>query len=183
MAATQTESKSVLGKGRARIDGPLKVSGRAMYASDHHLPGMLFAVPVCSTIANGQIKTLDATAAEKMPGVRAVYHRKNIGTLFRVAVSFGEEMSKVDEQRPPFEDDVIRYYGQYVALVVADTFEQATAAVDAVKVAYQKEAPNVDLSLGPERLDGTRKANQPAKDDPLGPRVESERGDPETAYA
>ncbi|HET6407979.1 MAG TPA: xanthine dehydrogenase family protein molybdopterin-binding subunit, partial [Chthoniobacteraceae bacterium] len=120
--------------------------------------------------------------AEKMPGVRAVYHRKNIGTLFRVAVSFGEEMSKVDEQRPPFEDDIIRYYGQYVALVVADTFEQATAAVDAVKVAYQKEAPNVDLSLGAERLNGTRKANQPAKDDPLGPRVESERGDPETAY-
>src|ERR1700704_3567553 len=105
MAATQSPPSDVIGKARPRIDGPLKVSGRAMYASDHHFPGMLYAVPVGSTIAKGEIKKLDSSIAEKMPGVRGVYHRENIGKLFRVAVSFGEDMSKVDEERTPFEDD------------------------------------------------------------------------------
>ena len=190
MAATQTEPPRVIGKARARVDGPLKVSGRAMYASDHHFPGMLYAVPVGSTIASGEIKTLDVTAAEKMPGVRAIYHRDNIGTLFRVAVSFGgDDSSKVDETRPPFEDDVIRYYGQYVAVVVADTFEQASAAADAVKVTYRRTDHNVDPKLDPARLDGVRKKDSPAKkddsppDNPEVPQVKSERGDPESAFA
>jgi xanthine dehydrogenase YagR molybdenum-binding subunit len=190
MAATLTEPPRVVGKARPRVDGPLKVTGRAMYASDHHFPGMLYAVPVGSTIANGEIKSLDASTAEKMPGVRAIYHRDNIGTLFRVAVSFGgEDSSKVDETRPPFEDDVIRYYGQYVALAVADTFEHATAAADAVKVTYRKQSPDVDPNLKPERLDGVRKKPAPGKNDeapppkPEDPQVKSERGDPEPAFA
>ena len=52
-----------------------------------------------------------------------------------------------DERRPPFEDDVVRYYGQYVALAVADTFETAKAAADAVRVDYAKEKPNVETHL------------------------------------
>lgn len=180
MAATSITT-NIVGKARPRVDGPLKISGLAMYASDHHFPGMLFAVPVGSTIASGEIETLDTSAAEKMPGVRAIYHSKNIGKLFRVAVNFAEN-SKVDEERPPFEDDIVRYYGQYVALAVADTFEQANAAADAVKVSYRRETPNVDLNLAPERLDGIRKSDPP-KDDPTAPNVKSERGDPEKAFA
>ena len=53
----------------------------------------------------------------------------------------------VDERRPPFEDDVVRYYGQYVALAVADTFETAKAAADAVRATYMKEKPNVNTDL------------------------------------
>lgn len=167
-----------------------------MYASDHHFPGMLYAVPVCSTVAAGEIKSLDTSTAEKMTGVRAVYHRSNIGKLFRVAVSFGTpEWSKVDETRPPFEDDTIRYYGQYVALVVADTFEQATAAADAVKVKYDLKEHNVDRGLATDRLDGARKkeaggeekGGKEKEDAPKGnaeaPQVQSERGDPEPAFA
>ena len=52
-----------------------------------------------------------------------------------------------EERRPPFEDDVVRYYGQYIALAVADTFETAKAAADAVRVTYEKETPNVDAHL------------------------------------
>lgn len=159
----------VIGKEQPRVDGPLKVSGKAMYASDHHFPGMVYAVPVCSTIANGEIQAIDASAAEKMPGVRAIFHRGNIGRLLRAADNrhFGADMSRLDEHRPPFEDDVIRYYGQYVALAVADSFEQATAAAGAVKVAYRERKPNVDEDLAPET---NRK-------------VESERGDPGKAFA
>src|SRR5882672_4492463 len=143
---------SVIGKKTPRVDGPLKVSGKAMYASDHHFPGMVYAVPVCSTIANGDIQAIDTSAAEKMPGVRAIFHRRNIGGLFRAVGNhqFGADMVRVDETRAPLEDDVIRYYGQYVALAVADTFAQATAAAHAVKVAYRERKPNVDERLAPE---------------------------------
>lgn len=183
MATAQMTSPEVVGKDRPRIDGPLKVSGRAMYSSDHHFPGMLFAVPVSSTIANGRIENLDAGAAEKMPGVRAIYHHGNIGKLFRVAVSFGgDDWSMLDETRPPFEDEIIRYYGQYVAVVVADTFEQASAAADAVKVTYDREEPNVETKLGVEKLDGVRKKGGGKPADLEGAKVQSERGEPEAAF-
>jgi xanthine dehydrogenase YagR molybdenum-binding subunit len=53
----------------------------------------------------------------------------------------------VDEPRPPFDDDVVRYYGQYVALAVADKFEEAKAAADAVAVTHAPETANVDPHL------------------------------------
>src|ERR1700719_2778967 len=129
MPATQRAPLTVIGKAQPRVDGPLRVSGKAMCTSDHNFPGMLYAVPVCATIANGEVRTIDTSTAEKMPGVRAIFIRANIGKLFRASQnqSFGAEMSYVDEARAPLEDDFVRYYGQYVALAVADTFEQATA--------------------------------------------------------
>src|SRR4029079_1032810 len=138
---------------------------------------MLHAVPLGATIASGRVAAIDAAAASKMPGVRAVFHRENIGKIFRS--TFGPGFQGItDERRPPFEDDVVRYYGQYVALAVADTFEAAKAAADEVRVTYHKDKPNVDPVLS-------------ADDDPdvvettYGPehRLQSERGDPEAAFA
>src|SRR3977135_917909 len=140
---------SVIGKDQPRIDGPFKVSGTAKYASDFHFPGMLYAVPVEATIANGKIRQLDTAVAEKMPNVRAIFHRANIGKISRSTPGEGFEKICV-ERRPPFEDDVVRYYGQYVALAVADTFEVAKAAADAVRVTYDKQKPNVESDLQPD---------------------------------
>ncbi|NYF51532.1 xanthine dehydrogenase family protein molybdopterin-binding subunit [Tunturiibacter gelidoferens] len=140
-----TESK-VIGVATPRIDGPLKVSGSAMYASDYNFPGLLYAWPVCATISNGTMTHLDTVGAEKMPGVIAVYHRENIGKLYRVPPSTGFTLI-IDEKRPPFEDDTIRYYGQYVAVVVAQTVEQARAAAESVKVTYNKEKPDTGEKL------------------------------------
>ena len=53
----------------------------------------------------------------------------------------------IDEHRPPFDDDEVRYYGQYVALAVADGLEQAKAAADAVRVTYAAETPDVSPDL------------------------------------
>jgi xanthine dehydrogenase YagR molybdenum-binding subunit len=151
--------------GLPRVDGPLKVSGAAIYTSDHNLPGMLYAVPVCATIANGSIASIDSDRAQGMPGVKAVYTRQNIGKLFRTAPAQGFT-GILDERRPPFEDDNIRYYGQYVAAVVASTFEQAVAAADAVKVTYRTDKPDVR-----DHLETDEK-----------PKVDSKRGDPEPAF-
>src|SRR6266536_2474423 len=143
---TETATISPIGQKTPRIDGPFKVSGTAMYASDFNFPGLLYAVPVEATIANGKLQKLDTSEAEKMPGVRAIFHRKNIGKIFRSALEPPFE-GVVDERRPPFEDDVIRYYGQYVALAVADTFEAAKAAADAVRATYSAQKPNVESRL------------------------------------
>src|SRR6478672_3459552 len=103
-----TQPSSPIGRRTPRVDGPLKVSGAAKYASDFNLPGMLYAVPVEATIANGKITKLDTTAAARMPGVRAIYHRGNIGKISR-SVQAGFD-GITDERRPPFEDDEVRYY-------------------------------------------------------------------------
>src|SRR5580692_10015237 len=146
MAQSQAASVTYIGKARARIDGPLKVTGTARYTSDHNLPGMLYAVPVGATIAKGKITAIDIARARQMPGVRAVLKRGDLPPLKKLAVNFAEGLM-LDEPRPPFDDDVVRYYGQYVALAVADTFEQAKAAADAVAVTYAAETPNVDPHL------------------------------------
>src|SRR5438105_12468297 len=147
MPATQeTTTTSPIGRNTPRIDGPLKVSGLAQYASDFHFSGMLYAVPVEATIANGKVTKLDTATAEKMPGVRAIFHRENIGKISRSTQGQGFD-GITDERRPPFEDDVVRYYGQYVALAVADTFETAKAAADAVRVTYARDKPNVQTEL------------------------------------
>jgi xanthine dehydrogenase YagR molybdenum-binding subunit len=173
----ETAQMSVIGKPQPRVDGPLKVSGAAQYASDFHFPGMLYAVPVEATIASGKVTNLDTAAAEKMPGVRAIFHRANIGKIFRSTQGQGFE-GIVDERRPPLEDNIIRYYGQYIALAVADTFESAKAAADAVRATYAKEKPNVETDLkADDEPDVVATSFAPTK------RVESERGDPESAFA
>jgi xanthine dehydrogenase YagR molybdenum-binding subunit len=168
---------SPIGRSTPRVDGPLKVSGMAQYTSDFHFPGQLYAVPVEATIANGRVVKLDTAAAEKMPGVRAVFHRENIGKIYRSVLGTGFD-GICDERRPPFEDDVVRYYGQYIALAVADTFETAKAAADAIRVTYTKDEPNVATDLkaddDPEMVATTFSPRE---------RLQSQRGDAEAAFA
>ncbi len=159
------DAPKVLGGKLPRIDGPLKVSGRAVYTSDVNLTGMLYAVPVRSTIASGRIVSIDASAARRLPGVRAVYHRGNITAFFRSAPAQGFS-GIIDEKRPPFEDDVVRYYGQYVAVAVAQTMEQARAATSAVRVRYAADKHTVDTML--------------VADVPM--QTDSERGDAAAAF-
>src|SRR4029453_19365692 len=101
MAIAQENSMtSPIGKRTPRVDGPLKVTGQAKYTSDFHFPGLLYAVPVEATIANGRITTLDTAQAEKMPGVRAIFHRENIGKISRAVLTPDFE-GITDERRPP----------------------------------------------------------------------------------
>lgn len=155
----------VIGGAYPRVDGPLKVSGGAHYTSDRRFPGMLIAVPVSATIAKGTVQHIDTSAAQRMPGVRAVYTHANFERLYRVNKGTGV---KIDESRPPLDDNRITYYGQYIALVVADTFEQASAAASTVTARYQSESPDVD----------TRHMTADDK-----PKVDSERGNVDQAFA
>lgn len=177
MATPQSSANSPIGRDTLRIDGPRKVTGLAQYTSDFIFPGMLYAVPVEATIANGKLLKLDLAAAEKMPGVRAVFHRGNIGKIFRSTPAPGFDRVCL-ERRPPFEDDEIRYYGQYVALAVADTFETAKAAADAVRATYSKEKPNVE-----SRLEAGNDPDVVFTGYGPVPRLQSHRGDAAAAFA
>src|SRR5258707_11073828 len=177
MATTQPSPvTSPIGRDTPRIDGPRKVTGLAKSTSSFMFPGMLYAGPVGATSANGKLRTLDTAAAEKMANVRAVFHRGNIGKIFRSTPAPGFDRV-CEERRPAFEDDVIRYYGQYIALAVADTFEAAKAAADAVRATYAKEKPNVEARL--------EAGNDPdvvlTTYGPV-PRLQSKRGDPEASF-
>lgn len=154
-----------IGRSVTRIDGPLKVSGVARYSSDFDFPGLLHAVPVCAKLASGTIDMIDTRAAAAMPGVRKIYTHENIGRFQRVPES---SKAKLDERRPPLDDNKVRYYGQYIALVVADTFEHAIAAADAVVVLYgDTQTPDVSMALTPDEA----------------PETDSERGDTDAGLA
>jgi xanthine dehydrogenase YagR molybdenum-binding subunit len=159
----------VIGKPQSRVDGPLKTTGAAMYSSDHHFEGLVHAWPTTATVASGTITAIDTSTAEKLPGVIAVYTHGNIGPLYRTPPGSGMTMI-LDEKRPPLEDTTIRYYGQYVAVAVAQTVEQARAAAEAVKVTYAKTPHNTsDKLLGDVEKVGRKNVTK--------------RGDTATAFA
>jgi xanthine dehydrogenase YagR molybdenum-binding subunit len=160
---------SIIGSDLPRIDGPLKTTGFAQYSADYHFPRLVHAVPVTSTIANGVIRSIDASKTEKMPGVLLVLHHDNIGPLFRMAP--GGHGGRTSEARPPLIDTTINYWGQYVALVIAETLEQATDGAAAVRVEYDASPINVST-----RLDDPQTAELPLH-------TESKRGDVEAAFA
>jgi xanthine dehydrogenase YagR molybdenum-binding subunit len=166
LAATLPDAASVIGAAVPRIDGPLKTTGAAQYAVDHNFPGLVHAVAVQSTIASGRIRTLDVSAAEKMPGVLLVLHHGNIGPLYRTVP--GDQNATNSEVRSAFEDEIIRHWGQHVAVVVAETLEIATAAAAAVRVEYEPQPANLRISL--DDYSGKRKSD-------------SKRGDPDAAFA
>jgi xanthine dehydrogenase YagR molybdenum-binding subunit len=162
-------ASEIIGAAIPRIDGPMKTTGTARYASDFNFPNMVYAVPVRATIASGKIRRIDSSAAEKMPGVVLVLHHGNIMPLYRNASG-----GRNSESRPPFEDETVYYWGQYIAAVIAETFEQAQAAAAAVRVEYDSDKFNVATSLDD---------SLPAEGQPGGPRVLSHRGDTDAAFA
>src|ERR1700747_3481917 len=129
-----TTQGSIIGTPTPRIDGPLKTTGAAQYTADFHFDRIAHAVPVSASIASGRITKLDTSAAELMPGVLLVLHHGNIGPLYRTAP--GDENATNSEVRSAFEDEVVRHWGQYVAVVIAETLEQATAGAAAVRGEY-----------------------------------------------
>ena len=104
-------------------------------------------------------RKLDTSAAEKMPGVLLVLHHGNIGPLYRTVP--GDDNATNSEVRSAFEDEIVRHWGQYVAVVVAETLEQATAAAAAVKVEYDAEAAQLRPGLADYK--GKRKKGSAAR--------------------
>jgi xanthine dehydrogenase YagR molybdenum-binding subunit len=130
------EKDKLVGTPVSRIDGILKVTGKADYSVDHPIKNVAYAVLFKSTIAAGTITNIDSAAAEKSPGVLAVITHKNAPKLNEKGGIRGGAMLQSPE---------IEFYGQNIGIVVADTFEQARHAAHLIKVDYDKKTPRTDF--------------------------------------
>jgi xanthine dehydrogenase YagR molybdenum-binding subunit len=120
---------AVVGKPTPRVDGRAKVTGAARYTADVRLPGMLFSRMVTSPHPHARVRAIDASAAERAPGVKAVY------VLDRI-IGSAELRDKSKELASNFP--IVRYAGQPVAAVAATTQAEADDAVRLVKVDYEE---------------------------------------------
>ncbi|MFJ6662100.1 xanthine dehydrogenase family protein molybdopterin-binding subunit [Streptomyces sp. NPDC091377] len=166
---------SPIGTATGRRDGRAKVTGGARYAAEHLPEGLLHAVQVTSTVPAGTITALDTAEAEAMPGVRLVLTHRNADPLFpAVMYPFGAAFQSL----LPLQDERIRFSGQVIALVVADTFEQATEAASRVRAKYDTAAFVPDATHPRARVFGTEVCGEMADVVP-----NMERGDAEAALA
>src|SRR5689334_20303077 len=103
-----------------RVDGRLKVTGKAVYTADHHIPNLTYGVLVTSAIARGRIASLDPAGADRLPGVLAILsHRTRMKLAKDPAVV--DPSSPADRALQLFQDDRVYYGNQPVALAVAET--------------------------------------------------------------
>jgi xanthine dehydrogenase YagR molybdenum-binding subunit len=137
---TPLVAPKLVGAKVSRVDGRLKVTGKADYSADYRFPNMAWAFAVKSTIAKGHVANLDIAAAQKVPGVIAVYTSSNRPKMYPPKKAQGGGVI-VSEQLPPLASDTIYYYGQDIAYVVANTYEQAREAASLVRPTYEEEAP------------------------------------------
>jgi xanthine dehydrogenase YagR molybdenum-binding subunit len=117
-----------------RVDGRLKVTGRAKYAAEFAVPGVVHAVLVQSTIGAGAITSFDIAGAQAMPGVLAVITPEGAPKL---PLKGGAQMVRA----PLLQDMNILFNGQHIAVVVADTLERANDAASRVQVQYRRDEP------------------------------------------
>jgi xanthine dehydrogenase YagR molybdenum-binding subunit len=134
---------SIVGRGIDRLDGPLKVTGHATYAAEFAPDGLCHAVMVRSTVAAGRIVAIDASPARAMPGVLLVITHENTPRLPKKGeAAFGPPAGR---KLTLFQDTEVRYNGEPVALVIAETLEQAQEAAERVRVKYEPKAAVLDF--------------------------------------
>jgi xanthine dehydrogenase YagR molybdenum-binding subunit len=136
-------TNAVTGKPMDRVDGRLKVTGTARYAAEYPQKNLAYAVLIGSKIARGSIKSMDLSAAETAPGVLAILTHANAPKL-KVMPDIAAG-GNVAENRIPLSDNNIYHVGQYIGVVVADTFERATHAAELVRVNYNQQTPLTDM--------------------------------------
>jgi xanthine dehydrogenase YagR molybdenum-binding subunit len=136
----------LIGQSVDRVDGRLKVTGKAPYSAEFPLKNLAYGVTVQSTIASGRIRSMDTHAAESLAGVIAVITYKNSMSLHTLAGGSDPGQGKFGEKDLlPLQSDRIFYDGQHIAIVVAETFEVAEHGASLLKVEYEVEKPVYEL--------------------------------------
>ncbi|MFC6067408.1 xanthine dehydrogenase family protein molybdopterin-binding subunit [Streptomyces ochraceiscleroticus] len=148
------QPQAAVGAPLSRVEGRLKVTGKAPYAAEHDIKGVVHAVIVDASIGRGRITSIDTDDALAQPGVLKVIHHGNAPKL--------PYKDNPASNNPPdgrrlrvFQDDKVLFHGQPVAVVVATTLEAAQHGASLVKVAYDAQKPSTDLAKA--------KADKPTK--------------------
>ena len=158
----------VVGQPVDRIDGARKTTGRATYAYEHNaaVPDAAYGVMLGAGIAKGRIASIDTGRAEKAPGVIAVVTGENAGPLGKGEFYVQRALAAPD----------VDYYHQAVAIVVAETFEQARAASLLIRVRYVRSEGAFDLRVAKDAAPVARVAA-------FGPPPQTSVGDFDRAFA
>jgi len=149
-----------------RVEGREKVTGQAKYAYEYRQDELVYGVIVQSTIANGEVRGVDASAALELPGTRAVIWHGNAPRLHEVS----------DAELEVLQSDRVSYRGQVVAAVVADSYETAQQAARLIEIDYERHAHDVLLRADHPDL------YKPDKVNPNYP-ADTEQGDFDSAFA
>jgi xanthine dehydrogenase YagR molybdenum-binding subunit len=158
----------VVGKAVSRIEGLLKTTGTAPYAYERHdvIPNQAYGYVISSAIAKGRIRSMDLSRANAAPGVLAIVTSKNAGSVDKGEFYVAR----------PLAGPNVDHYHQAIGVVVAETFEQARAAANLVRVEYVRAAGTFDLTSAKE----SAPVSKPAA---FGPPPETFVGDFDGAFA
>ena len=170
-----TISREGIGASLSRVDGPLKVTGKARYSAEYPADGLLFGVVVNAAIARGRIVSIGDAAALAVAGVVDVLTHENRPEIASADRKHQDDIAPPGSPLRPLCDEEIRFDGQPVAVVVAETFEAARYAASLVEVEYKRDEHNTRLEVAlaekfmPKK---TRSGFQPPKN----------RGDAQSAF-
>ncbi len=152
----------ITGQGIERVEGALKVTGRAPFAAEFAPPGLVHAVLVTSSVPSGRIVRMDVAAATALPGVIAVLTPMNAPRLPQkgqagVNPPSGRVLSLL-------QDDIVSYNNQPIAVAVADTLERAAQAARLVRVTYAAAGAKLDFAAAKATARPPAKANREPAD-------------------
>src|ERR1041384_5587128 len=120
----------IVGRPTPRVEGRLKVTGQAIYSADIGLPGTLWGKVLRSPIMSGRIKSIDTSKAWQVPGVKAVITGQDVPGL---------RIGRCIYDTPVLADGRVRFIGEKVAAVAAETEEAAEQALDLIQVEYEEK--------------------------------------------
>lgn len=168
-----------IGKARRRIEGELKVTGQARYAGEYQVPDLLYGYIVNAKFPKGRILSIDESATRAVPGVVEIFHHERRSALPRFDMMYSDMDAPMGSPFRPLYDAEISFFGQPIALVVAETFEAARYGASLLK--FNCEEGDFDVNLQAN----LHKAKKPSTGlatfiKPLPPRP---RGDFSQAYA
>lgn len=147
-----------IGKEMSRVDGVAKVTGRAKYAAEFRVPNLAYGFIVLGTVAKGTISAIDTREAERAPGVVRVFTHLNVPKLGPKTVTEDAPPRGAQNERDKsfraLQSERIYFNAQPVALVVAETYEQARYASRLVKVSYnaEKHVTDTEAARGRARV-------------------------------
>lgn len=139
------ENTPSIGKPVSRLEGHLKVTGSAKYAGEYEAEDLLYGYVVNSTITKGKIKSIDTSEVKKMEGIIEVFTHDNRPSTAWFDFQYADMDAPPGTVFKPMKDNVIKYNGQPIALVVAETFEMARYAATKINIIYEEETFETDL--------------------------------------
>ena len=134
------QKHGLIGTPVSRLDGPQKVTGKAQFAAEFPMEGMVYAALKYSAVAKGKIRALDVAAAEAAPGVVLVMTHLNAPRMKAAPAFMTSAKAAAGDDLPVMQDEKIHWNGQPVAVVLAETQEQADYAKSLLRATYETEA-------------------------------------------